>query len=224
MTQRASSNPDELLFERISALEKQVRDLERRSPTLIKFAAAGGEHADLSTFADGKVGLRLYDNTGALVYDLTALGTAVSRITPALWKAEGEIRAGAVEVVRASSNTVQVGGFAVNPIYTSADLVLTAGIWRIDASAYMSSTSNPDSKQLSLWNATDAVEVPNARGAPQDITAIAVSLGFQTSCVVTLTATKTIRLVGVRNGGSGITFGAANSMLRQMQLMATRIG
>lgn len=70
---RTSSNPDELILDRIAQLEKQVRELERRAPTLIKFANPGGAHADLTVFVDGKVGLRVYDNTGALIHDLTAL-------------------------------------------------------------------------------------------------------------------------------------------------------
>lgn len=69
---RAARNPDELIVELLEDLERQVRALARRKPKAIRIDADDGAHVILGSFADGSVGLRVYNNAGVLVHDLTA--------------------------------------------------------------------------------------------------------------------------------------------------------
>jgi hypothetical protein len=69
---QAARNRRELDLEWAEQIEKRIRQLETRAPKTIRRDAADGAHVIFGEFDDGSVGVRVYDNTGALVHDLTA--------------------------------------------------------------------------------------------------------------------------------------------------------
>ncbi|MBK8256808.1 MAG: hypothetical protein IPK82_29565 [Polyangiaceae bacterium] len=121
----------------------------------------------------------------------------------------------------ASSDAIETGMLAQDLVYESISLDLTPGTWRIEGFATLSTSVSADGVQISLWNATDGVEIPMSRspvqttigygGAPtcDGVSAHCSLVAATTSSVVTVAANTKIQIKGHRNGSSTIWFGAS---------------
>lgn len=156
--------------------------------------------------------------TGALAEAVDAVESSLETLgdrVEALESAPGE--------VHGSSGLTQVGSFGTPLTYTQFGVVITAGTWRLDgfASCY-AGDSVQDYRQIALWNATDGTEVPHSR-SPVGVSSIAVTaVPLSTSAVVTVAATKTIRLRQYPNGGSTPAF-LGGASLDPQRIAAVRL-
>ncbi|WP_297775067.1 hypothetical protein [Mycobacterium sp.] len=123
----------------------------------------------------------------------------------------------AATALSASAGTVQTGAVGADVIYNGCYLDVPAGTWLLMGFASLRSPSVADTKQLALYNETDAIQVPNSKSGFSGNQTAGVNETYATAAVVTFTATKRIKLQGMRNGGSALQFGDASVVLTNGQ-------
>jgi hypothetical protein len=135
-------------------------------------------------------------------------------------------RVGALEAnptyLVAESQITENGSLSQDLVYQSISLDLTPGTWFVEGFASLSSTFQEDAVQISLWDDTNSVEVPQSRSPMQNtmqfggatfcdgMTTFCSPVAAKTSCVITVTSGTKIRLKGHRNGLSKLWFGSSD--------------
>lgn len=108
-------------------------------------------------------------------------------------------------VVRASDTTTQTGSLGADFVYTTADIALTVGTWRICAGASLNTTDATDYIAVGIYGQTDSAAVANSLGGGGTTQAtnstLNVSLLSQ-PVYVTLASTKHYRVGCYRGGAS----------------------
>lgn len=108
-------------------------------------------------------------------------------------------------------------------VYTKIDLLLPPGAWLVYAQATMSSQANADSKQLALYNVTTGTDVPMSKSAVQDAPALNINQSFWTLAIVVLGAESVLRMKGLRNGSSQISFGYPSTLNDEQRMFALQL-
>ncbi len=187
----------------LGARQKRVFAAATISVAVLGAAAIGYAGPTLHTFKDGDT-LSAADLNG----NFSALDTrlmALEEKTPTYLVAE--------------SNETETGVLYQDLVYQSLSLDLSPGTWLVEGVASLSTTVSPDQVQISLWDDTNAVEVPQSRSPLAATTGIGGATacdGTTTFCNAATASTKTllkveantkIRLKGHRNGNSILWFG-----------------
>jgi hypothetical protein len=119
----------------------------------------------------------------------------------------------------ATSNVTEKGTNFQDLVYQSISLDLSPGTWLVEGFASLSTTDYEDAVQISFWNDTNAIEVPQSRspllstvgfsGVPacNGVNSFCSSVALTTKAAITVTINTKIRLKGHRNGASTIWFG-----------------
>ena len=122
-----------------------------------------------------------------------------------------------------TGNEVQTGAYSADLVYEGMEVTLQPGTWLVDATATLSSSVQSDAVQLGLWDQTNAVDVPDSRGA--SATSAALNGGdfcgagsclltpTSASAVITVAASTTVRVKAFRNGSSTLTVGPPNTAI-----------
>jgi hypothetical protein len=147
-----------------------------------------------------------FEHLGTAPYAAHAL-VANSLVAPPNW-------------ITSESPVVEKGSAAgMDLVYQSASVTLTPGTWLVQGSATLFSIGPSDGVELSLWDDTNSVEVRFSRSplgvslgsgtsmACDGVTTFCVPVPMETSAVMVVTATTTVKLKAYRNGGSTIQVG-----------------
>jgi hypothetical protein len=99
----------------------------------------------------------------------------------------------------------QAGAAGADVIYTSADVVIPAGTWLVQAGGTIIG-SGADWAAVGVFNQTAGADVANSRGAGGVVSATQGLSLVTRPVVMTVGANTTLRVKAFRNGGTAVTF------------------
>ncbi|MFO0755802.1 MAG: hypothetical protein U0359_04895 [Byssovorax sp.] len=110
------------------------------------------------------------------------------------------------EVVTAGGIAGKDGVFATDTVYDGAELTLAAGTWLVTGYATLQIAVNADGVGLGLYDQTHGQDIAGSAGPIYTLSPQTLNGGFETSHVITLASTTTLRLKAFRNGASTVSF------------------